>query len=75
MSITGASIEDHPVRDPVWPRGAVAPVAEEKRRFTVSFGDLSAQAKGWTFVRKFGIGFASALYVFGQGAMGLVELV
>jgi hypothetical protein len=60
---------------PPWPRGAVAPATYEKPRFIVSLSDFRVQAEGWAFARKFGIGFASALFVFGQGAMNLMELV
>ena len=62
-------------RQPPWPRGAVAPASHEKARFTVSLADFRGQAEEWAFVRKFGIGFASALFVFGQGAMSLMELM
>jgi hypothetical protein len=62
--------------NPPWPRGAVAPaLTNEKRGFTVSAADFSRQVKDWAFFRKFGIGFASALFLCGQGAMAASELL
>jgi hypothetical protein len=58
-------------RSPLWPRDAVAPTVADERRFRASFGDFARQAKGWVFVRGFGIGFASAFFLFAQGVRGI----
>jgi hypothetical protein len=58
-------------RSPLWPRDAVPVTVPNERRFTASFADFARQAKGWGFVRGFGIGFGSAFFLFAQGVQGI----
>lgn len=72
--VTAAPSEGN--RGALWPRGAVTPLPpEEEHRFVVSIADFSRQAKSWSFFRRLSIGYLSALYVFGHGAVSLKELL
>ena len=63
-------------RSALWPRGAVTPgLPDEGRPFVVSVDDFLRQARSWSFFRRLGIGYLSALYVFGHGAVSLRELL
>jgi hypothetical protein len=74
--VTGSEpfVEDVP-RPAPWPRGAVSPALPEERAFVVSVADFSRQAQSWAFFRRLSIGYVSALYVFGQGALSAAELL
>ena len=74
MTSTGIAFEES--RNPPWPRGAVTPVLpDDGRGFVVSVHDFSRQARSWTFFRRLSIGYVSGVYVFGQGAVSLAELL
>ena len=76
MSEVTASTTDDETRRPLWPRGAVTPaIPNEGRPFLFSVADFSRQAKSWAFFRRLGLGYVSALYLFGQGALNLRELL
>ena len=76
MSEVTASTAAQEMRRPLWPRGAVTPAPpNDGCPFVVSVADFSRQANSWAFFRRLGLGYVSALYLFGQGALNLRELL